>query len=341
LVVTAGAAAQPVRYTVATISVGDGYMPYAMSRGGMIAGTQHIGGSAEAFLWDGASFHGLGGGAAAGTWAYGVNDSGTIVGDVYGLPWGRPFIADRNHGLREFSPLGGRLGMAYGINNSGTVVGWASLPGQDEVYRPFAWREGAGAELPLPLGDAHGVAFGVSDSGLVVGRTWSEAGERPVLWAGGVPTVLPVPGQAAGAIPRHVNDSGMAAGILYWNGGETTRAVVWEGLTPSVLPSLGGTCDQVYGLNAAGQVVGSSEVGGENRAALWTGGAVFDLNELLVGIEGARLFAAQGIDDSGRIIAYGTIGDQFNSLVLLTPVPGPGSMAVVAELVLLAARRRR
>jgi probable HAF family extracellular repeat protein len=76
------------------------------------------------------------------------------------------------------------------------------------------------------------------------------------------------------------------------------HAIVWEGTTVKVLPSLGGTGAVAIAINTSGQVVGYSDT--ENdifHATLWNGAKATDLGTL-----GTLESRANGINDAGQIV---------------------------------------
>jgi probable HAF family extracellular repeat protein len=82
------------------------------------------------------------------------------------------------------------------------------------------------------------------------------------------------------------------------------------------LGTLGGKKSAAYDVNAFGHVVGYSYDNlGRQRAFLWTGGMLFDLNAL-IGSYGWSLEAAYGINDHGQIVGVGTYGGTSTAFLL-------------------------
>jgi probable HAF family extracellular repeat protein len=166
---------------------------------------------------------------------------------------------------------------AAGINNSAVVVG--SITYENFTTCPFAWSLSHGFFYLTTGCDPQGYANGVNDSGQIVGET--SVGANP-------------------NVPKHAT---------LWASPTTTN--------PTILPTLGrprNTSSSAQGINAAGQIVGSSGFSDgttfTQHATLWTGtnGAyVTDLGTL-----GGANSTANAINTGGHIVGWAntTGGDQ-------------------------------
>lgn len=132
--------------------------------------------------------------------AYGVNDSGIIVGQspddpnsshhtpVYWTPDGVDHSLQNELGLP--SNYGG---YAFGINNAGQII---SNTGKGAIV----WSSSSGPELlvgyALFSGDADSVAYDINDNGQILGTTFNPAtpnlGADAVIWNVAVPSSAPV-----------------------------------------------------------------------------------------------------------------------------------------------------
>jgi len=126
-----------------------------------------------------------------------------------------------------------------------------------------------------------------------------------------------------------VNPRGQIVGSVQKQGG--FAAVLWQDGVPIVLPSLGGNIDSPEGINARGDVVGSSQPANLGlHAVLWRGGEAIDLGTL-----GGDESAAKDINERGQIVGFSstTSGDSRAFLWetgVLTELPGLGGPASIA-----------
>lgn len=114
------------------------------------------------------------------------------------------------------------------------------------------------------------------------------------------------------AVSVFINDRGQIAGASYTNSVPTIDPFLWENGTMTDLGSLGGTFGfegDGVGLNSHGQVVGSSNLAGDNYSHpfLWTKpGPIQDLGTL-----GGNFGMANAINDAGEVVGWATnAGDQ-------------------------------
>ncbi len=120
-----------------------------------------------------------------------------------------------------------------------------------------------------------------------------------------------------------------------------TSSTTWavELYTVTDLGTLGGNYSYAYGINANGQVVGDSGTASGKHAFLYSSSTMMDLNSLITPSSGWMLEAATSINDLGQIVGQGYINGQYHAY-LLTPVPEPTALSLLALGGLALARRR-
>lgn len=297
--------------------IADYVTPNAITNGGAIAGTYiEAGGSFS----DIQAFHLSAGGAVttlptlpghqiAG--AVDMNEVGDVVGVSFGSGGASGALWTQRDGVFTVTPIPG-LGLgspaATAVNDNRVVVGYDHE--LFEPYRPFRWTPAGGAEeLPALVTEMPATAHDVNNAGVIGGR---------------------------------------AALTLFQN-----KAVYWddEGVIhdlPSVHPY--GPSDfadvQVLALNESSSMVGYelSDLTDGFEARVWIDGSVYELQDLVDGLSNDyKLEQAVDINDAGDILVQAsTIVDgniQFVS-VLLTPVPEPGTLALLGAAALLLGRGR-
>lgn len=206
---------------------------------------------------------------------------------------------------------------AYDINNGGTIAGEATLANGPE---PVLWKVSGGATQPEGGTFASfDWAVAVNDGGTVLGQYQDSGspGSAALLWTppGYAQTVLP--GLECDYCSRvyitanAINNSGTAVGsslsVIYDKSGTLVSgglfAVEWQNGT---VTSLGGlqnsTSSEAYGINSAGDIVGTSAVGttegAPSHAFLYSHGTMTDLGT----VQGDVDSTAYSINDRGQIV---------------------------------------
>lgn len=299
----------------------------------------------RAYIWNGATRTDLGGALSGSRFAaYGINNSGTVVG--YDLLADRSaFQWDAVNGMQDIAALPD-FSFAYGINNSGQVVGTV------DDFDTFAFRL-TGNTLE-PIGTLDGGSFsegrGINDSGHVVGYGDTGTGLRAFRWDG---TTMHDLGDLAGGLDASfatgISNTGLVSG--YSIAGDGQYATLWD--ASNNLVSLGdfagGTnFSQAWDVNGSGQVVGFGIGGSGQQAFLYTAAdGLLDLNSLVDPNDplaaSTFLQEARAINESGQIVGFGLINGAKHAY-LLTPVPEPHEWAMMLAglgIIGVVARRRR
>jgi probable HAF family extracellular repeat protein len=196
------------------------------------------------------------------------------------------------------------MGIAYAINGSGQAVGQLDFSPTSGDHDAFHWEQGVLTPLPGLGGvEENSSAHGINDAGQVVGSDLSAESEHGSLlhafvWQEGVIADL---GQGTA---QAINRGGQIVGSTGQLPGADGHAFLWVNGVFRDLGTLDGHQNSVaYGINAAGQIVGTSNTTdpsferGPERAFLWKNGRMTDLGTL-----GGDYSAAYGINAAGQVV---------------------------------------
>src|SRR4029077_15659189 len=224
--------------------------------------------------------------------------------------------------------------VAGGINGNGEIVGSSEngeidpLTGINKL-RAVRWTDGEIQDLGT-LGGYEGTAASINGRGQVVGIATNAIPDpiacfglgaecRAFLWQDGVMQDLGTLG-GADAMAVLINERGQVAGASYTNFTPstscfpvttvTTDPFIWENGKMTDLGTFGGTCGFPLALNNRGQVVGFSNLAGDQTAHpfLWPGkdGNMRDLGTL-----GGTSGTANAINEAGEVVGDSSpAGDQ-------------------------------
>jgi probable HAF family extracellular repeat protein len=265
---------------------------------------------------------------AARAWAWDINDHGEVVGtvDIQGLDGYFRSAQD----LIVLPPPGSRgWNQASAVNNHSVVVGERSIGDNLAPLNGYMWSQETGfTDLGL-LGGPNTGATDINDDGVIIG--WIGHGQSDALgfvWDDGAVTELgPIPGGMT-SYPVAINSDGVVVGSgrIPWKGGSGhARAFLWSQGQMRFLDTLPGfEYGHAYDVNDVGFVVGVAwGVNGNpniSRAFVWQDGQMSNLNDLIDPGLGTLFTDANGVNNSGVIVARsGTI------TYLLTPVDRPSA----------------
>ncbi len=246
----------------------------------------------RAVLWENGRIRDLG--ALPGASSAVANDI-NARGQVAGTSGGRAFLWTRG-GMRDLGSLGhdpAATSRGNALNDRGQVVGTAQTdtlsPFGSRVSHAFVWERGTMTDLGSPVADRYSTALAISRDGDV-------AGEANVATVSGC-----------------CNDTYHA---VLWSDGAIVDLHAW---LPAELATV--RHSRATDVNSDGGIVG--HVSGffgfptiDGRAVLWHDGHAHDLNDFLPPDSGWVLRSAEGINERGQIVGYGTFQGHTRAFLL-------------------------
>lgn len=206
---------------------------------------------------------------------YGINSSGTVVGDAHAsaVVWrnGKP------------TQLGTEPSTAFAINDRGTIIG-------EDHRDSVIWRGGVKSSL-----DSISAVTAINEHDQVIGQLSFGGGEQhAMLWQDGVTTDLGTLGAEA-SYATAINDDGVVVGYTATSRGTPLRAVEWKDGQPIDLGTFGAIGSQAVAVNNAGDVLveTTNSIGNPTGSVLLRGGT----DAVAIPGNGAR-----AVDDDGQVL---------------------------------------
>jgi probable HAF family extracellular repeat protein len=248
--------------------------------------------------------------------------------------------------LGALPPVHDHCSNAAALNNSGDIVGGSENDNIDPVLgtkemRAVRWTNGHPKDLGT-LGGSISAAFSLNERGQIAGFATSAVSDpysfyyfqafrssngtqtRAFLWdkENGMQD-LGTLGTGNDALAAFLNERGQVAGVSYTNstpnsttGFPTEDPFLWDkenGMTD--LGTLGGTVGNPTALNNRGQVIGFSNLSGDQSSHpfLWEQGNLIDL---YTNTEGGNPLTADAINDAGEIVGAAAFPHQSSDAYL-------------------------
>jgi probable HAF family extracellular repeat protein len=205
--------------------------------------------------------------------AYGINDSGEIVG-------GEESATNPNH-INAYSYLGGVMtdlglpagfsdSIAMGVNNSGQVVGYAYAA--DGSTHAFLYSAGVMVDLGALAGN-FSEATAVNNIGQVVGQTDTPSGfGEAFLFSGGIMKNLGFASGCVTGVANGINDSSQVVGLCTNAVGQEFAVMyscgAWVNLNSLLPVNSGWQLITANAINDSGQIVGQGILNGQYQAFL-------------------------------------------------------------------------
>lgn len=332
---------------------GHSYGVAVSNDGTVVAGHSNLepSGLSRAFRWTQAGGMQTLGSTPTGSAAYtrGMNADGSVIavgGGVLGHFW------TLGSGFSSVGTLGGSASNVSGVSADGSVLVGDALNSAD-VGHAFRWTSAGGMQDLGTLGGVRSYALGVSGNGqAVVGISDVVGfGDRAFRWTPrfGMENLGTFGGDFSRA--NAVSQNGFAVvGSAHLPGNSDYHAFRWtQSGGMQDLGALGGTRSWSSAVSADGSViVGMGTLPGNavEHAFLWTSSlGIVDLNTYLpsigIDITGWTLREAKGISADGTCITgYGWIDGGYRAWVV-TGVPSPSGVSVLAVAGVIAIRRKR
>lgn len=314
---------------------------YGINDSGQVVGSATTAGDAatHAFLFNQGAMVDLGTLGGTTSVAYAINGSGQIVGYASVSGGANHAATWTGSNPTDLGTNGAAESYARGIDSFGHIVGIAGSQSGYCSGTATYWSGTTATSLPIDPAntDTSSQAYSINDSGQIVGcvNNATAMHDLPVTWSGSATRYTPLPYLGFGGTGYAIINDGVTVGEVDT---PIAAASAWSGGVLDTGPGglAFGANAFAYGVNAAGQIVGTGPILGTvagARATLWISSTnqVIDLNSTLrpqVALANT-LTEARAINAGGLIVANGTVSATGAShAFLLTPVAAAGPPSV-------------
>lgn len=220
----------------------------------------------------------------SGTEAFGINDSGEVVGTGYFTDSSFHAFLYSGGKTTDLGPPGALQASAVAINNSGQIIGGYYLT--SGTVGEFLITNGKMTTLPVPTGCSAVSAFAINDIGEIVGTMFFDSGApaHAAKFASGAWTDLGAISGAAASRATGINLSGQIVGTAFFP-----------------------------------QTQYHPPKPGKHIPFISTSGGLVNLNTLIQADTGFTLTDAVSINDAGHILCNATNASGVKHAVLLSP----------------------
>jgi MYXO-CTERM domain-containing protein len=255
--------------------------------------------------------------------ATGINASGQVSGSgVTASGDYRGFVSTPS-GLQVLPTLGGGLSAGNGLNDAGAVVGTAYAADGSQAHAVVYGNGGMKDLGSIGGGSSYGLA--INNAGQVTGNSVDSATWSPHAFVS-TATGLKDLGTLGGyeSYGRAINSAGVVAGYSttsmdLFSNDNTIHAFMADG---SGMHDLGtfadGTYSYAYGINDAGQITGTADIGGFGHAYVTTGNGLQDLGL----IAGAQAATGDDINNKGQVVGNLAMKDGSSSAFIYSATTG-------------------
>lgn len=243
--------------------------------GNIVGYSQTASGEFRAFIYSGNTMQPLPTLGGVDGFAYAINDSGVVVGEAQTASGDFHAFSYSAGSIVDLGVLpGGSYSAANAVNASGQIAGYAQ--GANGLDHAFLYTGGVMTDLGALPGDAASVGMSINDSGHVAGYSFSATGATHAFLYNGQMQDLGVLSQSSDfSRALTINNGGEVAGHSVTDSSES-HGFVFDGTKGlrdlnTLIPAGSGVLFNVAnGINAAGQIAGAGDSGGQTLALLLT-----------------------------------------------------------------------